>query len=82
VQTRNGEGEEARSSIDARSRWTTSPDSFDPAQEGPTPPPSSSSKARGMKDLIKASASPTSFEDIIALVALYRPGPLAVRHGG
>jgi DNA polymerase-3 subunit alpha len=32
-------------------------------------------ESRGMKDLIKR-LQPDSFEDIIALVALYRPGPL------
>jgi DNA polymerase-3 subunit alpha len=32
-------------------------------------------ESRGMRDLMK-SAPPTRFEDIIALVALYRPGPM------
>jgi DNA polymerase-3 subunit alpha len=32
-------------------------------------------ESRGMKDLLKQ-APPTRFEDIIALVALYRPGPM------
>jgi DNA polymerase III subunit alpha len=32
-------------------------------------------ESRGMRDLIKQ-APPTRFEDIIALVALYRPGPM------
>ena len=32
-------------------------------------------ESRGMKDLIKR-LQPTSFEDIVALVALFRPGPL------
>ena len=32
-------------------------------------------ESRGMKDLIKK-LQPTSFEDIVALVALFRPGPL------
>jgi DNA polymerase-3 subunit alpha len=32
-------------------------------------------ESQGMKDLMKR-VKPTSFEDIIALVALYRPGPL------
>lgn len=32
-------------------------------------------ESRGMKDLIKRQL-PSSFEDIIALVALFRPGPL------
>src|SRR4029434_4958919 len=32
-------------------------------------------ESRGMRDLLKQ-APPTRFEDIIALVALYRPGPM------
>ncbi|MGA8033695.1 MAG: DNA polymerase III subunit alpha, partial [Casimicrobiaceae bacterium] len=32
-------------------------------------------ESRGMRDLVKQ-AQPTRFEDIIALVALYRPGPM------
>jgi DNA polymerase-3 subunit alpha len=32
-------------------------------------------ESRGMKDMLKL-AKPTRFEDIIALVALYRPGPM------
>src|SRR4029077_18328957 len=32
-------------------------------------------ESRGMRDLVKQ-APPTRFEDIIALVALYRPGPM------
>jgi len=32
-------------------------------------------ESRGMKELLKQ-ASPTRFEDVIALVALYRPGPM------
>jgi len=32
-------------------------------------------ESRGMKDMLK-SAKPDCFEDIIALVALYRPGPM------
>jgi DNA polymerase III alpha subunit len=38
-------------------------------------------ESRGMKDLIKR-LQPDCFEDIIALVALFRPGAAAVRHGG
>ncbi len=34
-------------------------------------------ESRGMRDLLKQ-APPTRFEDIIALVALYRPGPMAL----
>ena len=32
-------------------------------------------ESRGMKDMLKQ-ARPDCFEDIIALVALYRPGPM------
>ncbi len=32
-------------------------------------------ESRGMRDLVKQ-APPTRFEDVIALVALYRPGPM------
>jgi DNA polymerase-3 subunit alpha len=32
-------------------------------------------ESRGMRDLVKR-ARPDRFEDIIALVALYRPGPM------
>ena len=39
------------------------------------PPRSSSSNPRGMKDLIRR-LQPDCFEDIVALVALFRPGPL------
>ena len=34
-------------------------------------------ESRGMRDLLKQ-APPTRFEDVIALVALYRPGPMAL----
>ncbi len=34
-------------------------------------------ESRGMKDLLQK-ARPDRFEDIIALVALYRPGPMAL----
>src|SRR4030095_14865964 len=34
-------------------------------------------ESRGMRDLLKQ-AAPTRFEDIVALVALYRPGPMAL----
>jgi DNA polymerase-3 subunit alpha len=34
-------------------------------------------ESRGMRDLLKQ-APPTRFEDIVALVALYRPGPMAL----
>ena len=37
-------------------------------------------ESRGMKDLIRR-LQPDCFEDIIALVALFRPGPAAVGHG-
>ena len=29
-----------------------------------------------MRDVLRQTASPDTFEDIIALVALYRPGPM------
>ena len=38
-------------------------------------------ESRGMKDLIKR-LQPDCFEDIIALVALFRPGPLQSGIGG
>jgi DNA polymerase III subunit alpha len=34
-------------------------------------------ESRGMRDLLKQ-APPTRFEDVVALVALYRPGPMAL----
>src|SRR5438445_7117619 len=37
-------------------------------------------ESRGMRDLVKR-ARPDRFEDIIALVALYRPGPMALLPG-
>ena len=37
-------------------------------------------ESRGMKDLIRR-LQPDCFEDIVALVALFRPGPAAVGHG-
>ena len=37
-------------------------------------------ESRGMKDLIRR-LQPDRFEDIVALVALFRPGPLRVGHG-
>ena len=37
-------------------------------------------ESRGMKDLIRR-LKPDRFEDIVALVALFRPGPARVRHG-
>ena len=37
-------------------------------------------ESRGMKDLIRR-LQPDRFEDIVALVALFRPGPAGVRHG-
>ena len=39
-----------------------------------TPPAVFQFESRGMRDLLKQ-APPTRFEDVIALVALYRPGP-------
>ena len=37
-------------------------------------------ESHGMRDLIKR-LQPDCFEDLIALVALFRPGPVAIRHG-
>ena len=37
-------------------------------------------ESRGMRDLVKK-LQPDTFEDIIALVALFRPGPLQIGHG-
>ena len=38
-------------------------------------------ESSGMKELL-TKLKPETFEDIIALLALYRPGPLGERHGG
>jgi DNA polymerase-3 subunit alpha len=38
-------------------------------------------ESSGIKELLRK-LSPESFEDIIALVALYRPGPSGQQHGG
>ena len=43
---------------------------------GATPSASSSSRAAPMRNLVR-SLAPTEFEDVAALVALYRPGPMA-----
>ena len=37
-------------------------------------------ESNGLKDIIKR-LKPDKFDDLVALVALYRPGPLAIRHG-
>ena len=44
------------------------------------PTASSSSRARGMRELLRK-AKPQRLDDLIALNALYRPGPLQQRHG-
>ena len=67
----------ARSVVDARARSTAArrrrdvPDLLERA----TPTAVFQFESRGMRDLLKR-AKPDRFEDIIALVALYRPGPM------
>ena len=64
------------------SSWTSTTCALDDADTyamllpRPTRPASSSSRSAGMRSLIKQLA-PDRFEDLMALVALYRPGPLS-----
>ena len=59
--------------IARRSRWTTRrPTRCSPAARRPA---SSSSSRPGMREALRQ-VKPTEFEDLIALVALYRPGPM------
>ena len=55
-------------------RWTTR--RCTRCSNGATPSGSSSSRARPVRALMR-SLAPTSFDDISALIALYRPGPMA-----
>ena len=56
--------------------WTSTTSPRSRCCGGPSPSACSSSRAAAMRQTLRALA-PTSFDDVAALVALYRPGPMA-----